>query len=84
MVWTQGSLIAFKKGDVLLSQDVSKVLQVRDAKPMSWDASRNEMDEGFVNFTEFEQSTINLSEIGEKTCTQMQFLELLIYGSYKK
>ncbi len=84
MVWTQGPLIAFKEGDVLTSQDGSKVLQVRYAKPMSWDTSNNKMDEGFINFTEFEQSTTTLSEAGEHICNQMQFLELLIYGSYKK
>lgn len=80
MVWTQGPLISFKEGDTLTSQDMSKVLQVRHAKPMCWDASNNKMDEGFVEFTEFEQTMNALSKVCEHDYTQMQFLELLIYG----
>lgn len=83
MVWTQGPLIAFKEGDLFTSQDETKVLQVGHAKPMSWDLSKNKMDEGFINFTESEQTARGISMVNEGNCTQMQFLEILIYGNYR-
>ena len=84
MVWTQGPLIAFKEGDVLTSQDASKVLQVNSALPMGWDVSNNKMGEGFVTYTIFNQSEAGLSQAGAQHCTQMQFLELLICGDKRE
>lgn len=80
MVWTQGPLIGFKEGDLIHSQDGLRALQVRIAKPISWDIEKKEMYQGYLLFDELKFSNSVVFEIKQYTCTQMQFLEILIYG----
>lgn len=82
--WTQGPRINFKQGDTITKQTGDICIQVQFASTMGWDPVKNKMDEGFVTYNMY--SIINnkyelLDEI--ITCTQMQFLELIINGTYK-
>lgn len=80
MVWTQGPLLSFKEGDLIHSQDKLCAVQVRIAKPISWDIEKKEMYEGYLLFDEFKFNNSVLFETKQYTCTQMQFLEILIHG----
>ncbi|MDI1300138.1 hypothetical protein [Methylotenera sp.] len=83
LVWTQGAILAFKNGDSIHSRDGSRTVQVNLANPMGWDAEKKEMYQGGVAYTEYAASDNSFTKQGEHSCTQMQFLELLIHGSYK-
>ena len=78
MVWTQGPCLRFKEGDLVHSKDGSRVVQVRYASPMGWDVANNEMYQGSVDYVEYDGS---YTKIGQRGCSQMEFLELLIRGS---
>lgn len=82
MVWTQGPILSFKEGDVIHSKDGKRSVQVRFANQMGWDANKEEMYPGSVVYSEYAVSGNSLSKAGEHTCTQMQFLQLLISGAY--
>lgn len=82
MVWTQGPILSFKKGDLLTARNGRKAVQVQFAKPMGWDASKNEMDEGTVVYDDFNIINGKYIKYRHNTCSQMQFLEMLIYGTY--
>lgn len=80
MVWTQGPFLSFKDGDTIHSRDGSRAVQVLSAIPMVWNSAKNEMGEGRVIYLEYSVSDNIFSKLNERTCTQMQFLQLLIYG----
>ena len=80
MVWTQGPIISFKEGDLIHSQDKSRALQIKEAKAISWDVVNNEMSQGYLLFDEYKLNNAVVIEVKQNKCTQMQFLELLIYG----
>lgn len=82
MVWTQGPILSFKEGDLIRSKDGKRVVQVRFAKQMGWDAIKEEMYLGSVVYSEYATLGNSLSKTCEHTCTQIQFLQLLISGSY--
>jgi hypothetical protein len=83
-VWTQGPFLSFKEGDLIHSNDGRRTVQINIAKEMSWDKSKGEMYQGSVTFSEHTISDDSITKISEQTCTQMQFLELLINGTYHK
>jgi len=80
-VWTQGPLLSFKDGDSLESTDGKQCFQVAYARPMGWDASKEEMYQGNVVFDEFDIIEEKYIKVKRSTCTQMQFLVMLITGS---
>ena len=77
MVWTQGPILSFKEGDVFHRSEGVVSLQITSAAPMGWDTDKEHMYEGSVTFSEY-----NDGLLGSHTCTQMQFLKLLIAGAY--
>ena len=79
-VWTQGFRIDFHVGDVLVSQDGKRCLQVHYAQPMGWDIDSNSMFEGIVDYKEY-ASGILQGEHERFACSQMQFLNILITGT---
>ncbi len=80
MVWTQGPFLSFKEGDLIHSQDKLRALQIKEAKPIFWDVVSNEMNQGYLLFDECKLNNDVVFEVKQYTCTQMQFLELIIYG----
>lgn len=80
MIWTQGPILRFKEGDYLKSKNGTSAVQVLNANSMGWDTSINQMYEGNVVFDEFEVQGNDRIKIRRSDCTQMQFLEMLIYG----
>lgn len=82
MIWTQGPILSFKEGDMIHSGDKKRTLQVRYANQMGWDESKSEMNQGSVFYSAYTTSNNEIAKIGDHTCTQMQFLQLLIAGEY--
>jgi hypothetical protein len=80
MVWTQGPILSFKEGDLIQAKDGNSSVQVRFAERMGWDVSKAEMYEGSVVYAMYDLSGGPYTKLGEHSCTQMQFLELLIFG----
>jgi len=81
MVWTQGPILAFGGGDTIHSRDGKRAVQVLFATQMGWDPDKAEMYQGSVAYQEFSVAGHVSVKAGEHTCTQMQFLRLLISGS---
>lgn len=81
LVWTQGPIISFKEGDLIHSNDGYHSVQVKFAQPMGWDGARHEMYEGVVTYSLYSNSNGKISEVAQESCSQMQFLEILIKGS---
>ena len=81
MVWTQGPILSFKDGDVLTDIDNKKAVQVLFANRMGWDTTNDKMYEGNVVYDTFKITNGQYIKGEQKTCSQMQFLSLLIYGS---
>jgi len=82
MIWTQGPILNFKEGDSLTTRNGKKVVQIQSANPMGWDDSKNEMCEGSVIYDEFDIDDGKCTKRRRSTCSQMQFLRMLIYGAY--
>ena len=82
MVWTQGPFLSFKEGDMLHSKDGKQAVQVLSADRMSWDSKKAKMYEGAVVYTSLLKSDGSFTRLDKQTCTQMQFLKLLIRGEY--
>lgn len=83
MIWTQGPILSFKEGDLIHSKDGHRAVQVRCATQMGWDSERAEMYQGSVSYSEFIVSGNSVSKLNkDESCTQMQFLQLLISGTY--
>lgn len=82
MVWTQGPILSFKEGDLIHSSDGRRFIQVRFANQMGWDTNKEEMYQGSVVYSENAGSGNSIHRASEHTCTQMQFLQLLISGAY--
>ena len=81
MVWTQGPILNFKEGDCFSSKNGKAVLQIRFANPMGWDQSKKIMYEGSVSYDMYStQDTSSFFKVGDDTCSQMDFLKLLITG----
>lgn len=80
--WTQGPLINFKQGDLINSKDGLRAVQVESASQMEWRSSSEEMFQGSVVFSEYSVTNGRYLKLRQQTCTQMQFLELLIHGTY--
>ncbi|HDZ9327767.1 TPA: hypothetical protein RUZ39_001667 [Vibrio cholerae] len=78
-IWTQGPMISFKEGDLLHHKSGSIALQVKHAAAMAWDSDKNKMYYGYVNYQifDFEKKTYMKED---KTCTQLEFLDVLING----
>lgn len=82
MVWTQGPILSFKEGDLIHSNDGQRAVQVQFANQMGWDSAKQQMYVGSVSYFEMSVSDGFFNKISEQSCTQMQFLQLLIYGAY--
>lgn len=82
MIWTQGPFLCFKEGDLIHSRDGAKALQVLSAESVAWEPSMQKMYQGQVVYNEYAISDKIFTNLNEHTCTQMQFLQLLIYGKY--
>lgn len=80
MVWTQGPILSFKEGDLITSKDDTRSVQVQSAENMKWATFKNEMCEGSVVYEEYQIIDGKYLKSGRVTCSQMSFLELLIYG----
>jgi hypothetical protein len=83
-VWTQGPILSFKEGDLVHSKDGNRAVKVRYANRMGWDSNNEEMYQGRVVYTEYVRAGNSFSRLKEHTCTQMQFLQLLIDGEYER
>lgn len=81
MIWTQGPILNFKDGDVLTDKNNKKAVQVLFANRMGWDTTNNIMYEGNVVYDTFTISNGEYIKGEQKTCSQMQFLSLLICGT---
>ncbi|EOE6052908.1 TPA: hypothetical protein ACYHOP_000239 [Vibrio cholerae] len=77
-LWTQGPIISFKEGDMLVKKTGDIALQVKNALPMGWSEEQNEMYYGFVFYREFDIASNTYK--GEKLVSQLEFLEILING----
>jgi len=78
-IWTQGFIIDFKEGDLLISNKGFPALQVQSSRPMDWVEEENKVFEGEVNYELFD--TMKFGHLGNiKTVSQMEFLEILIHG----
>ena len=82
MVWTQGPLLSFKEGDLVHSKDGFRAVQIQSARQMGWDPEKEEMYQGSVDYSDYALSGSSFSKLNEHSCTQMQFLQLLIFGKY--
>jgi hypothetical protein len=82
MVWTQGPILSFKDGDLIHTKDGKRAVQVQFASQMGWDPITDEMYQGSVVYYEYDTSETSPIKTNEYTCTQMQFLQLLITGEY--
>lgn len=80
MKWTQGSRIGFKTGDILTSTKGYVTLQLTDAMPVFWNQNTAQVDYGFVAFKHFTDDLKTPAIFDPMTLTQMDFLDLLIYG----
>ena len=75
--WTQGCQLSFSKGDMLNPKESNVCLQVVEAAPMKWVAEKLTIDDGFVTYQSFIKTGL-----GDFTSvSQLEFLQLLIYGS---
>ena len=75
-------MLSFKAGDLIHSANGKRSVQVQSANPMGWDEYKMAMNQGTVTYLEYEVHNKTLSKQGQKTCSQMQFLQLLIYGKH--
>ena len=80
MVWTQGPILRFKEGDVFQSSNRDLSLQVQYAIPMGWDIPANQMSLGVVTYIQHGPSNSDINSMEKHSCTQMEFLTLLIDG----
>jgi len=78
MIWTQGPLINFNEGDTFTARDNKSAMQVLYATGMGWDTATNKMYLGSVVLDEFEINERKYTKIKQRTCTQMELLEMLI------
>ena len=81
MIWTQGPILNFKDGDVLTDKNNKKAVQVLFANRMGWDTTSNKMYEGNVVYDTFKITSGEYIKGEQKTCSQMQFLSLLVCGT---
>lgn len=79
-VWTQGPFISFSAGDVLTSKDGTACVQVEQATSVVWDVAKGMMNEGTVIYKKFSISEHRYTEIATATCSQIEFLAMLIGG----
>ncbi|MBE4038756.1 hypothetical protein HJ123_17585 [Vibrio parahaemolyticus] len=96
LVWTQGAVIAFKRGDTIPSTNGKHVVSVKYADPMglvvksrigdSGDyETYREMDFGFVCYELFKKGPgESLTLISEGKLNQMEFLSFLVKGIEQK
>ena len=82
MVWTQGPLLRFRDGDMLHTKDQTRTVQVDTATPISWEKKKGGMYQGSVAYSEYSPASAPYKKLASYSCTQMQFLALLIYGEY--
>lgn len=80
MVWTQGPILSFKDGDTFTAKNQKSALQVRFSNPMGWDPEKNQMYQGRVVFDKFDVSGHKHTKLSQYSCTQMDFLKILISG----
>ncbi|KZN59338.1 hypothetical protein N473_04025 [Pseudoalteromonas luteoviolacea CPMOR-1] len=80
MVWTQGPILSFKDGDTFTAKNQKSALQVRFSNPMGWDPEKNQMYQGSIVFDKFDVSGHKHTKLSQHSCTQMDFLKILISG----
>ncbi|WP_040891106.1 hypothetical protein [Vibrio ezurae] len=76
-LWTQGAIISFNEGDLLLSRCGQRSIQVKYANPMGWDETKSDMYYGSVTYQEY---FIKNGKSETKHATQLDFLSILING----
>lgn len=81
--WKQTAFLDFNEGDSLDSRCGTESLQVEDSSPIMWDFENEKMIEGFVRYKIHKVKNGSYDVIGINSCTQMEFLEKLIYGRYE-
>ncbi|WP_228553543.1 BRCT domain-containing protein [Pseudoalteromonas sp. PPB1] len=80
MRWTQKLCLNFKAGDLYERRDGLGWIQVFYAIEMGWDMENGAMHEGTVTYDVYGNINGDYTRSERKTCTQMEFLELLITG----
>ena len=78
MIWTQGPLINFNEGDTFTARNNKSAMQIIFATGMGWDTATNTMYPGSVVLDEFEINERKYTKIKQRTCSQMELLEMLI------
>jgi len=81
--WIQTPFLDFKEGDSLDSKCGTISLQIEDAHPIQWDFENEKIIEGFVRYKIYKVENGLYEVIDINSCTQMEFLEKLIYGKYE-
>ena len=81
MIWTQGRIIAFKDGDLIINTCGDIAVQVEFAQPMGWDVSKDTMYTGSVMFKLYNIQEGKYLLAARYKCDQLEFLTLLINGS---
>lgn len=81
--WRQTPFLDFKEGDSIDSRCGTESLQVEEAIPYGWNIQVNKMIEGFVRYKIYKIKNGLYEVVGINSCTQMEFLEKLIYGKYE-
>jgi len=80
MVWTQGPILSFKDGDTFNAQNEQSALQVKFSNPMGWEPDKNQMYQGSIVFDKFYVSGHKYTKVSQHSCSQMDFLRILISG----
>jgi hypothetical protein len=80
MVWTQGPILGFKDGDNFTAKNNHSALQVKFSNSMGWDPDKKQMYQGSIVFDRFEVNGHKHTKISQHSCSQMEFLKILISG----
>ncbi len=73
MVWTQGSLLSFKEGDLLHSKDRCRAVRVQFARQMGWDSEKEEMYQGSVDYSDYVVSGNAFSKLNDHSLHKCNF-----------
>ena len=80
MTWTQGPILKFKNGDSFISKYYKTAIQVQFSSPMGWDSTKNEMYQGSIVFDQFSINDHKYTKLKRYSCSQMEFLKILVNG----
>ena len=81
MIWTQGPILDFKVGDMLHEKNGDITIQIQFANPVGWDSVKKEMYEGNVIYEKLRERNGKMEKLEKITCSQVKFLQFLIYGA---